>query len=225
LLALSPLLFRPSPEDSIHSGTKAKPTAMPIGTLLRVGRGRVAILVVVGLLRIMPAAGSTIALAFLLKQRGLGNDAIGVVQSVFLLGIGLGGLLCAAVVHQGLERRVLWSLPMISVPFMLACPWLGWGLMIGCVGLLGGLIGLGLPVFISYGQQLLPEGQRLASSLTMGVIWGLGGAIVAGIMAVCDRIDRPDLAFPIFATSLLLAGLAGLNLPETGRRFERPNQR
>ena len=35
------------------------------------------------------------------------------------------------------------------------------------------------PVYISYGQQLLPSGERVASSITMGVCWGVAGGLVA----------------------------------------------
>ena len=50
----------------------------------------------------------------------------------------------------------------------------------------------------------------------MGVTWGLGGVLVAGIMAVTDRLGRPDLAFAAFAATALLAGLACLRLPVPG---------
>ena len=43
----------------------------------------------------------------------------------------------------------------------------------------------------------------MASSITMGVTWGLGGAIVAGVMAISSRIDRPDLPFVVFALAAL----------------------
>jgi FSR family fosmidomycin resistance protein-like MFS transporter len=62
---------------------------------------------------------------------------------------------------------------------------------------------------------MLPEGQRTASSITMGVTWGLGGLVVAATMAACNRGQRPDLAFATFAVSCLLSSLlcAWLRVP------------
>jgi FSR family fosmidomycin resistance protein-like MFS transporter len=186
--------------------------------LLRVAGGRLGMLGWVGVLRTLPAAGVPIALAFLLESRGLGNARIGSVHAAFFGGIGLGGLVCAAVVSRSRERVVLWLLPMLAVPILAGCPWIAGAWMVAASGALGLIVGLGLPVFISYGQQLVPEGPRVASSITMGVTWGLGGALVAGIMALSDLLGRPELAFFAFAASSLIAGIACIRLPEAARR-------
>jgi FSR family fosmidomycin resistance protein-like MFS transporter len=192
--------------------------------LLRASGGRLGTLMGVGILRTLPAAGVPIALAFLLEARGAGNARIGLVQSAFLGGIGLGGLACAALVGRHRERLVLWLLPMLAVPLLAACPAVDGPILVAVSGALGLVVGLGLPVFISYGQQLVPEGPRVASSITMGVTWGLGGALVAGIMALSDRVGQPDLAFVAFALASMLAGIASLRLPEPGRNSSaRPN--
>ncbi|RUL88058.1 MFS transporter [Tautonia sociabilis] len=211
---LVPWLRASTPKhDPASSGRGA---ALP--ELLSVSGGRLGTLMGVGILRTLPAAGAPIALAFLLEARGAGNDRIGLVQAAFFGGIGLGGLACAALVSRRRERLVLWLLPMVTVPLLAACPAVVGAGMVAVSGGLGLIVGLGLPVYISYGQQLVPEGPRIASSITMGVTWGLGGALVAGIMAVSERIGRPDLAFGTFAASSLLAGLACLRLPEPARR-------
>ncbi|QDV32961.1 MFS transporter [Tautonia plasticadhaerens] len=186
--------------------------------LLRASGGRLGTLMGVGILRTLPAAGAPIALAFLLEARGVGNSRIGLVQSAFFGGIGLGGLACAALVSTRRERRVLWLLPMLAAPLLAACPVVVGAGMVAVSGALGLVVGLGLPVYISYGQQLVPEGPRVASSITMGVTWGLGGVLVAAIMAASDRLGQPDLAFGAFALASLLAGVACLRLPEPGRR-------
>jgi FSR family fosmidomycin resistance protein-like MFS transporter len=71
-----------------------------------------------------------------------------------------------------------------------------------------------MPILISYGQQMLPEGQRTASSITMGVTWGLGGLIVAALMAACNQNQRPELAFATFAVACLLSIVVCAWLPE-----------
>lgn len=205
---------------SIQPATRA--ANVPIGDLIRVSGGRLGTLAWIGVLRTLPAAGAPIALAFLLESRGAGNDRIGVVHAAFFGGIGLGGLACAALVSTRRERRILWLLPMLAVPVLIACPMVTGPWIVSASGALGLIVGLGLPVYISYGQQLVPEGPRIASSITMGVTWGLGGALVAGIMAVTNRLGQPDLAFVAFALASLLAGFACLRLPEPARRVVPP---
>lgn len=201
-----------------HASRSGRGAALP--ELIRASGGRLGVLMGVGILRTLPAAGAPIALSFLLEARGVGNARIGLVQSAFFGGIGLGGLACAALVSARRERRILWLLPMLGAPLLASCPVVVGAGMVAVSGVLGLVVGLGLPVYISYGQQLVPEGPRVASSITMGVTWGLGGALVAAIMAASNRLGRPDLAFGAFAVSSMLAGLACLRLPEPGRLAE-----
>ena len=207
--ALTPWLRKAS--RVLSQGAEGRGVTIP--ELVRRSGGRLGILMGVGILRTLPAAGAPFALAFLLEARGVGNDRIGLVQSAFFGGIGIGGLACAALVRGHRERTVLWLLPMASVPFLAACPMVSGWTMVAVSGLIGLVVGVGLPVFISYGQQLVPEGPRVASSITMGVTWGLGGVLVAGIMAVSDRLERPELAFDVFAASAMLSAFACMRLP------------
>lgn len=171
-------------------------------------------LFVAGLFRVLPAAGTPLALAFWLDHNGAGKDVIGLNQSAFYLGVGLGGFACALVIRRSLEHRMLWFLPLLSVPVLAAIPRVGASAALGCSFGVGGIVGLGLPVFTSYGQRLLPEGQRIASSITMGVTWGAGGVIVAGLMAACTRWGRPDLPFALFSIAAVGAAIACVALPE-----------
>jgi len=184
---------------------------LSVPELLKASGGRLAVLVGAGILRVLPAAGTPFALASLLNSREYGNDYVGIVEAAFLFGIGLGGVACAVVVHPARERRVLWALPMLLSPLLLLCPALGTWTMPICTGVMGLLVGLGLPVYISYGQQLIPEGRRVASSIAMGVTWGLGGSIAAGLMALFKQ--HPEDAFLAFALGSLAAGFACLRLP------------
>ena len=168
----------------------------------------------IGTLRVMAGVGVPLALAYVIKARGGTNAPIGVAQSAFMLGVGAGSLGCALFVRGRDERRVLWTLPLACVPFLLACPYVGFTRLVVCVAAVGVLLGAASPILVGYGQRLLHEGPRVASSLTMGVTWGFGGMIVAGIMAVANRAGRPDLAFPVFAASVLVSSLLCAWLPE-----------
>ncbi|MDR3633772.1 MAG: MFS transporter [Isosphaeraceae bacterium] len=194
----------------------AVPVTAPVSlTELLRGRGvATGLVLAIGVLRILPSLGVPLALAYLLKGRGASNETVGMLQAIFLGGVGAGSLGCALFVRPALERRVLWTLPLLVTPLLLAMPALPSGVLVLVVGVAGVLLGMTLPILVSYGQRLLPEGQRVASSITMGVTWGLGGAIVAATMAGCNHAQRPDLAFWVFAAGALLSGVLCAWLPE-----------
>jgi hypothetical protein len=94
-----------------------------------------------------------------------------------------------------------------------------------------GLIGAGfllqgtIPILISYSQHLLPRGQRLAASLTLGASWGLGGIVVAGLKAIFssgDQLTSMLWAMVPFAlaSSACAALLPRLHVPPALQRFD-----
>ena len=184
-----------------------------LGSAFR-GKWLTAILVlVIGTLRVLPMLGTLFALSFLLKARGMEAFHIGVAQSVFQVSMGAGVLGCAVLVRTVHERRVLWLLPLFGVAPLLASATVGYGALLVCLTLGGLAFGGATPVLISYGQQLLPEGQRIASSLTMGASWGIGGAIVAVVMGVCNRAEEPEMAIYLFASAPVLSSALCYWLP------------
>lgn len=172
----------------------------------------------IGVLRVMPALGVPLALAYLLKDRGDSNAAIGAAQAVFLGGIGVGSLGCALFMRRARERTVLWLLPVLSAPLFVLCPTFGYAGMAACSALTGALLGAVAPILIGYGQRLLRDGPRVASSLSMGVTWGFGGMLVAALVATLNRAHRPDLAFPVFAATTLASSALCVWLPEPDDR-------
>lgn len=185
-----------------------------LAVLLR-GKRRVAgVMMAVGVLRVLPATGVPLALAYVLKQRGESNAGIGFVQSVFLGGVGAGSLACALFVRRARERTVFWLLPVSAVPLLAACPAVGYAGMVACVAAVGVLIGSVMPILVGYGQRLLHDGPRVASSLTMGVTWGVGGMAVAALVAALNAVHRPDLAFAAFAVASLVSSVLCVWLPD-----------
>ncbi|MGE3822131.1 MAG: MFS transporter [Isosphaeraceae bacterium] len=183
-------------------GEGARSTALKPVSLAALIRGRrraVGLLLSVGVLRVMPVAGLPLAIAYLLKARGASNAEIGMAQSVFLAAVGAGSLGCALCVRGSRERVALWLLPVLTAPFLLAAPTSGYATLVVSTGTSGFLLGAVMPILVGYGQRLMPEGQRVASSITMGVTWGLGGVVVAGLMGACNHLGRPGLAFGVFA--------------------------
>ncbi len=173
----------------------------------------IALLLAVGALRILPALGVPLALAYLLKSADAPNAVIGAVQSAFMAGIGFGAMACAAFVKRAWERHVLWIFPLCAAPFLAAIVLASDWTLVGLVGICGLLLGVTMPVYISYGQQLLPHGQRVASAITMGVSWGIGGAVVAGSLWLCLRSDSLSMIFGFFAIAALASSALCYFLP------------
>ena len=188
----------------------ARPAA---GSGLRERWPTLLLVLVISSLRVVAAMGVPLAVAYLLADRGATNSRIGMVQSMFMAGIGAGGIACAVLVRRHHERLVLWALPLAATPLLASLPYLGGVGLAAGVGGCGLLLGVALPVLISYGQQLLPDGQRVASSITMGVSWGVGGLIVAAVMFGLEHLGQRNLAFLVFAAAAALSSVLCAWLP------------
>jgi len=175
-----------------------------LSTVLRGGGGwTVALLLTIGSSRVIAAAGVPLAMGYLLQQRDWSKESVGLVQSAFMAGIGLAGLACSIANVTRWERVLLWFPCLLSVPLIVAIPKLD-GLVLGAAMTACGFsIGLGLPVFVSTGQRLLPASTRVASSITMGVSWGIGGGIVSLVIGWCEQRDAFLGAFGLFAVAAL----------------------
>lgn len=194
--------------------------AVPLADLVR-GRGpALSMVLAIGILRVLPAMGVPLALSYLLKGRGHSNDFIGIVQSAFLAGIGAGSLGCALFVRREIERRVLWQFPLVVAPLIWICPLVNVQALILSVSVGGFLLGATMPILVSYGQRLMPEGQRIASSITMGVTWGIGGIFVALITSLANRHNMHTLAFTMYALACASSSLLCVWLPVGGAERE-----
>ena len=215
LLLLAPLGIRAMSGHAINVQNDSAPRVR----LRELFRGRewpVLLVLVVGSLRIVAAVGVPILLGFLLTARNGTEVEIGFVQSAFMLGIGLGGLTCATLMRRHHERAILWLCPLLVTPVLLVLPWTGgWGL--ACLASVSGLLlGISLPVLVSRGQELMPDSPRIASSITMGVSWGVGGGVVSIILFTCKYGGRFEPAFAAFAVATLASSVLCAWLPETG---------
>jgi FSR family fosmidomycin resistance protein-like MFS transporter len=195
--------------------TSSPPPAPAWRAIVRARGPAMGLVLLIGVLRILAVLGVPLGLAFLLKAEGRTNEEIGVPQSLFLAAVGAGSLVCALFVRRGGEHRVLWLLPLFAAPLVWLLPRAGWGPALWTAVIAAGLfLGATLPILVSHGQQLLPEAERTASSITMGVTWGLGGLIVAAAMAASNRLHQPELPFAIFAVACVFSSLGCAWLPE-----------
>jgi FSR family fosmidomycin resistance protein-like MFS transporter len=192
---------KPAPPDS-------RPAQFPFRVL--------AILLAIGALRILPALGVPLTIAYLLEGQS-SSAIVGAVQSAFMAGIGLGAMACAAFLRPHRERTALWAFPLFAA-LVLCCLTVtsGW-LFVVLVGLCGGMLGITMPVFISYGQQLIPQSQRVASSITMGVSWGIAGGLVAVAIWAFRQFDMLSSIFWFFALASTMSALLCYFLPHSIR--------
>jgi FSR family fosmidomycin resistance protein-like MFS transporter len=182
------------------------------------GRGRIAcVLLLICSLRLVPNMAMNKVLAFTLKQPAWGYDEmqIGVSQSVFLIAASIGMFAMMFWFRAGWEKRFLVICPLASIPFIALLswtecpPWLFFS-SIACAGIL--LWGTS-PAMVSYAQQQFPKGSGLASALTMGLSWGIGGMIQAPITSYCNSIGEPQRAYLACVPFLVAAGVIAAFMP------------
>jgi FSR family fosmidomycin resistance protein-like MFS transporter len=170
------------------------------------------LLLSVGTLRIVPSIGVPLVIAYWLIDR----EIIGATQSAFMIGVGAGSILCAFCVRPQWERGLIWGQPLLAAPCLIAVPLVPQPWLATTVGLCGFMLGIALPVFISYGQQMLPHHPRAASSITLGVSWGTAGGLVVVVMWAAHRWQAQPQAFFALAAFSIAAGLLSMRLPRVG---------
>ena len=214
LLLILPTVCIPSFRRSFDSAA-SKTKSEPLLIALR-GKGLgVTLVLLIQTLRVITTMGVALTIPFLLDQQFRSTADIGFVGSAFNVGIGVGGVICALVVRKSFERTLLFVIPLlVMVPLWFMPMYIDsllktWVLAAVC----GGLLGIVLPIMIGYGQQLIPTAQRMASSLTMGVSWGIGGAILAGYLYVLKANGTVESAFNVFLIASAASSVASLFLP------------
>jgi len=171
----------------------------PLGRLLHGKKRSLALLVALGVFRATPVLGVPLGLAFAIKEAGGTNADVGLAQSLFMAAIGGGSVACAAFVRRHNERRAFWALPLLAAGLLAICPLAPAMLSSVCAAAAGLALGVTLPLVVSRGQELLPDGQRIASGLTMGLTWGLASPVAIGTIDLFERLGQPAASFYAFA--------------------------
>jgi len=157
-----------------------------------------------------------LALAYQWGGEDQNPASIGFVQSMFMAGIGVGGMICAAFVRPVHERRLIWAMPLLATPFLVSLTVTSGWFTHACVAASGVMLGVTMPVFISFGQQIIPHRRRVANSLTMGVSWGISGAVVALLLGILQELDSVELIYWAFAFSAITSSILCRYLPVPG---------
>ena len=173
------------------------------------------LLLLVSTCRVLPAVGIPKAVAFTLAKQQIDVGVIGLTQSVFLSAGSLGMLYLAGKFQHGTERRHLILDPLVAFPLVLGLGiWHDSYYATVALLVLAGLVLNGTTAaVISYAHQLFPNNTGIASSLTMGFAWGLGGIVVAILMTVTNQAGHPEWLYWTFLPPLLVSSLLAMLLP------------
>ncbi len=151
-------------------------------------------------------------LPLLLRERGLSLVMGG--TAIFMFGgIGAAGGFTGGILAEWLGRRAVLILSLLlSAPLMalyLLTP-VGWGLILLPVA--GILLYTSAPVTVMMAQEGLPQHASLASSIVMGLAWGIGGLMLTAVGAVADVIGLQEtLLFILGLGVVALLAAAGLS--------------
>jgi len=179
--------------------------------------GQMALLFVGGVFRVMPALGVPIVMSYVLTES---TDTVkGTVASYFMAGLGIGGIACAFGFGSKRQRLTLWlpalltTVPVVMIGYASIAPWFYLFDVIPVaelflLSLIAGILqGVAMPIFISYAQQIMPAGQRFASSLTMGVTWGTGTLVFYAAMAFFQWQDNLKGIFWFFSAGCVVCAV------------------
>ncbi|MCA9113794.1 MAG: MFS transporter, partial [Planctomycetaceae bacterium] len=165
--------------------------------------------------RLVPNMGMDKVLSFIMQSDGNSVLEIGRTQSMFLASASLGMMLMAFRFRAGWEKPFLIGCPLAGIPvlYVLGLEGLPGWLTSACLIAVGMLLWGTSPAMVSYAQQLFPRGAGVASALTMGLSWGLGGLLQAPITAWFHSIGQPRLALWGFVPFLVLSAAGACLLP------------
>jgi FSR family fosmidomycin resistance protein-like MFS transporter len=160
-------------------------------------------------------------LSFEMSRRGHGEAATGLVQSLFLVSASVGMMFMALKFRSGWEKRFMILCPLAGIPLLFllglsGCPeWLFIALLVPTGFVLWGTT----PAMVSYGQELFPNAAGVASAITMGISWGVGGLLQAPITAYFQNSGAPYLAYHAFIVPVLCGAIGAWLLPSTSQEL------
>lgn len=170
------------------------------------------------LLWVFVVTRSIISIAFLtflplLLTREHGASLVQGGAAVFLFGgIGAAGGVMGGMLADRIGRRAVLglsfglSVPLLALFLLLPSAW-----RMGLLPLAGIVLYMSAPVTIVMAQEGLPQHVSLASSIVMGLAWGIGGLCLTAIGAIADNIGlRQTLLLTLTMAAVGLAAVVGL---------------
>lgn len=166
--------------------------------------------------RLVPNMAMDKVVSFVMDQHGYDSLFTGFAQSLFLASASVGMFWMALKFRPGWERGFMVACPIAGIPLLIVLGWQGCPFWLFVTLLVP--TGLALwgttPAMVSYAQQLFPKGAGVASAITMGLAWGLGGLIQAPITLFFRNSGIPQQALWGFVPCLAVAAIGATFLPK-----------
>jgi len=183
-LVFAVVMLRTVPLDNPHVAHGA----VSLSDSLR-GAGRpLAVITLVVVLRSVSGMGIGTYIAFLGRERGLSALESGAALSAYSAAGVVGSLLFGYLADRFQPKLLTWTTILVSCPLLLGYVHLEGPLSYVLMTLGGGLLLASNSVLVALAQQVAPRNTALASSLPLGLAWGLAALALPPIGALADRI-------------------------------------
>ncbi|MEJ5359676.1 MAG: MFS transporter [Desulfobacterales bacterium] len=211
-LPLLAILFRmvPRPEGE---GLAGKGFVESLRVALGPSRRAVADLWVVMVLRAFVSQAFITFFPVLYAREGYPLVSIGLVAALFTLAGALSGLIAGSLADRFRHRPIFLVSHFLTAPALLSSLWLRGDWIYPCAFLSGFFSMATLPLGVTLGQTLAPQGRSMVSSLMMGLALGIGGVLTPVIGRLADLYGLEAVLFWLPAVPLFTMLLC-LRLPE-----------
>jgi FSR family fosmidomycin resistance protein-like MFS transporter len=185
-LLITLMLYHLAPMSPRHDATDTAPSLR--ASLSSQGHS-LFLLLAIATLRTMVINGFIGFLPVLLKVRGFSLLSGGGALAVFLFSGGVVGVPAGGYLAERVSMRlVVGSSLMMSIPLLVLMVHSEGFLLAACLVSAGMILCLSESVLTSWAQRLLPGNMSTASSVTMGLAFGLGSVAATLVGAIADRI-------------------------------------
>ena len=135
-------------------------------------------------------------------------------SALFGLAFGFGGLLSGFFHRWESEKPAILISLIVAGPLLVYFPLLSGGWLLATIVLAGVAVGSTIPLVTAIGQRLVPHSSAVASSILMGVAWGVSGVAASLAVTLLGPIISYALAMPLLiAAGVGVSLLAALALP------------
>lgn len=153
-------------------------------------------------------------LVFYLQERGWSPGATGLALSLHILSGAAGGIAAGALSDRWGRRQVFAGSLLLAAGFIAAIPQAATVWTWVLLGASGAAVQATFPVAVVLAQELLPANAGLASGMTMGLAFGLGGLGIAASGGLADAYGLTAVFYSSAVLLLVAALLCGfLSLP------------
>lgn len=147
-------------------------------------------------------------LPILYSQRGLSLLSGGAIITVYVFSGAIGGVLGGHLSDRLGRRMVILSTLILSVPFSYAFVHARGPLSVVLLAIAGMFLMGSSSVVIAMAQEMIPENVGTASSVVMGLAWGIGGLLVVVSGLIAEKLGLPAALVALALLPLLGAILA-----------------